>query len=620
MEGIGGQTAGEIALPPHASAGRTRDRRALVALLLLAVAPVVAVVVTRAGRSYFPVGDPANIDFMVRQVFTAHPPLVGAYSRGFNHLGPSMFWAIAPLSVVTSGAPWATLVGAALLQGVAIVGVGLLAFRRGGITLALLVVAALGLAYSGLGQGGAFVVPWNPFAAVPFFLLFLLAVWAVAVGDRWQVVTVVLTGSFVVQAHIGYTALVLAGTVFAVVVCLVERPAVPGAPRWSRVLGWSAVAFVLLWLPPVVQQLRNRPGNLRAIYEYFSAGGATVGLHGGAGLLATEFRVLPPWLGGRESFAFGTGVAEPSSTAWLLIPVVLLAAGWWCARRSGRRADRRMVELAALAALVSIAALARITVEASPYLFYWRIVVAAFVVVASVWAIANWWPLVEHPVARVLATGVLVVALLRGFGGLVADVVDHSDRVATTEAAAEDLMAQIERAGLPTQPVIVHNLGNNLGGVQQGLIDALDRAGAPVRTSPQYSYRFAPHLAAEPAEAHEVWYVSEEGYRLSLLPEQPGARLVASSSPLPRAEERELRQLQRDAARALTEHGAAGRLRELDSPFLVAVDARDPLPGVDAASVRRMAALNQEVFASRTCRCSVVAFAPAAPEVEGVSG
>jgi hypothetical protein len=279
-----------------------------------------------------------------------------------------------------------------------------------------------------------------------------------------------------------------------------------------------------------------------------------------------------------------------------------------------------MVELAALVAVVSIVALARITVEASPYLFYWRVVVAAFVVVASVWSIANWWPLVAHPVARSLATGALVVALLVGFGGLVVDVVDHSDRVATTEAAAEGLMNQIDRAGLPTQPVIVHSLGSNVGGVQQGLIDALDRAGAPVRTSPQYSYRFAPHLAAEPAAAHDVWYVSEEGYRLSLLPEQPGARLVASWSPLPRDEERALRRLQRDAAGALTDHGAATRIPELDSPFLAELDARDPLPGVDAAAIRRIAALNQEVFASGTCRCSVVAFPASAPAVEGVSG
>lgn len=604
--------------PP--SATRARDRRALVVLLLVALSPIAAVLVTRAGRPYFPVGDPANIDFAVRQVFTSHPPLVGAYSRGFNHPGPSMFWAIAPLSVATGGATWATLVGAALLQGVAIVGVGLLAFRRGGIGLALLVLAGSALVYSGFGQGGQFVVPWNPYEPIPFFLLFLLAVWAVAVGDRWQAVTAVLTGTFVVQAHVGYTPLVLAGLAFAVVVVLVDRPALPRAPGWPKVALWSGLGLFLMWLPPLVQQVRNRPGNLRAMYDYFTSGGATVGLRGGAGLLATEFRVLPPWLGGRESFAYGSGVAEPSSTAWLLLAVALLGVGWWCARASARRADRRMVELAAVMAVVSVVALARISVEASPYLFYWRIVVAVFVVVASLWAVANWWPVAAHPRARAVGVGALVVAVLVGFVGQIADVVDHSDRVASTEASAEDLMQQIDRAGVPDQPVLVRNLGTNLGGIQQGLIDALDRAGAPVRMDPQFSYRFAPRLGARPGDVGEVWYVSEEGIRRSLLPDQPGARLVAATSPLSPAEERELQRLQRAAAAALTAHGAQDRIPQLDSPFLVQFDAAAPLPGVDASAIRRMAELNQQVLDSRTCRCSVVALPPSAPEVEGVSG
>ncbi len=610
------------AAPPteRPSAAWVRERRALFVLLLVALSPVVAVLITRVGRPYFPVGDPANIDFAVRQVFTAHPPLVGAYSRGFNHPGPSMFWAIAPLSLVAGGATWATLVGAALLQGVAIVGVGLLAFRRGGLAFALLVLAALALVYSGFGQGGQFVVPWNPYEPVPFFLLFLLAVWAVAVGDRWQAVTLVLTGSFVMQAHIGYTPLVLAGLAFAVVVVFVDRAAVDRAPRWRPVLVWSMVALLVMWIAPLIQQVRNKPGNLRAIYDYFANGGPTVGLQGGAGLFATEFKVLPPWLGGSETFEFGTGVAQPASIAWLLVPCVLLGLGWWCARRSGRRADRRMVELAALVAVVSIAALARITVEASPYLFYWRIVVAAFVVVASVWAIANWWPVSAHPRARAVAASTLVVALVVGFVGQIADVVNHSDEVATTEASTEDLMHQIERAGLPDRPVIVRNLGDNLGGVQQGLIDALDRADIPVRMDPQFAYRFAPRLAAATSEAGEVWYVSEEGIRTTLLPDRPGARLVASTSPLSTADERELQRLQREAAAALTAAGASDRIPQLDSPFLAQFDAAHPLPGVDAAAIHRMAQLNQQVLDSRTCRCAVIAFPSSAAEVEGVSG
>ena len=84
--------------------------------LVVVLLPVVAVLVTRVGRSYFPVQDRASIDLWVRDVFGSHTPLVGAYSRGFNHPGPLLFYALAPLSKLTGGATWATLVGAALVQ------------------------------------------------------------------------------------------------------------------------------------------------------------------------------------------------------------------------------------------------------------------------------------------------------------------------------------------------------------------------------------------------------------------------------------------------------------------------------------------------------------------------
>src|SRR5437763_856356 len=83
----------------------------------------------------------AVIDLRTRDVFTSQTPLVGPYSRGFNHPGPALFWLLAPFSVLAGGAAWGTLVGAAVLQGTAIALSGWLAFRRGGLMLALLVLA-----------------------------------------------------------------------------------------------------------------------------------------------------------------------------------------------------------------------------------------------------------------------------------------------------------------------------------------------------------------------------------------------------------------------------------------------------------------------------------------------
>ena len=346
----------------------TRARRARassdlvlrVVVLVVVLLPVVAVLVTRVGRSYFPVQDRASIDLWVRDVFTSDTPLVGAYSRGFNHPGPAYFYALSPLSKLFGGATWATLVGAALVQGAGVMLLAWAAFRRAGTAFMLLMLGALGLAYLGLDDLGQFTHAWNPYAAIPFFVLFLVLVWAVAVGNRWSVVGALAAGTFVVQCHVAYTPLVLVTLVWAAARAVVERRTTAGnAPRWSVVLGCSAAALFVLWLPPVIDELRDRPGNLSALWDFFLESGDAIGLRAGAGLLATEFRVLPPWFGGNESYGYGTGNASPSSVAWLLIPAALLVLGWLAARRSGRLVDQRLVELAALACVTGVVALSR---------------------------------------------------------------------------------------------------------------------------------------------------------------------------------------------------------------------------------------------------------------------
>src|SRR5579862_6618438 len=113
---------------------RRTSARLSLALTLVALLPVLVVVVTRWGRRYVPVGDIALVDLRVRDVWSRAIPLVGAYSRlGWNHPGPAMFWLLAPLSGLTGRPAWATLVGGALIQGVAVVALARVAWRKGGL-------------------------------------------------------------------------------------------------------------------------------------------------------------------------------------------------------------------------------------------------------------------------------------------------------------------------------------------------------------------------------------------------------------------------------------------------------------------------------------------------------
>ena len=146
-----------------------------------------------------------------------------------------------------------------------------------------------------------------------------------------------------------------------------------------------------------------------------------------------------------------------------------------------------------------------------------------------------------------------------------------------------------------------------------------------MKVDARFGYHYGKQRTANPADVAEVWYVAEEGLYASLLPEMPGARLVASASPLPRAEERELARLQRTAAAALRAAGHDDLVKQLDGLFVdLAVRAQvgeARVPGLSGQQLELIAALNWRVAESGSCRCSIVAFPAAeAPELPSSLG
>jgi hypothetical protein len=583
--------------------------------LVLVLLPVLAVVVLRTGHRYVPIGDEALIDLRVRDVFTSNTPLVGAYSRGFNHPGPLLYWLLAPLSVVAGGAAWATLVGAALLQGAAIAASGWVAYRRGGLLLALGVLAALGFAYSSFTRDVQLLQPWNPYVAFPFFMLYLLQVWSIALGVRWQVLGAAVVGTLLVQLHVGYLPVVVVPALWALVVVLVDRrrrisvadSEAAAQPRWRVVLASTGGALVALWAVPVCQQLTRNPGNLSELWDYFRDAGHSIGLGAGAGIYAAEFHLLPPWLGGSNRLELFTDRVEPASVWWLLLAIAVFVVGLAAARRSGRRADQRMVELAGVTAVTSIAAIARVSVVPQEFLFPWRVISAVFVVLAMVWAVANLAQLERRSVARP-AVVVLLLVVIVGFSVVRArdDVWRHRQVLGPRDGYATRLFDTVRADAPRDRPLLVRGMGSTTDGFAQGLIDDLDRDGVDVRVDPSVGYLYGEGRAAAPADVGTVWYVTQNGSNRDVLERYPQSRLLASLTPLRPASERELRSLQASMIDQLEAAGRPALRRYLDSSLFAAI-VKD-VDGIDDTAARRIAELNRRVEASGGCRCLVIGF------------
>ena len=584
-----------------------------VVVALLAVAPVLMALATRVGRSYLPVQDLAIIDLRLRDVWSTDIPLVGAYSRyRWSHPGPMMYWLSAPLSLISGRAAWATQASFVILQGVAIVWLCVLAWRRGGLATLSFWAAILMLGYGATGSW-MFLEPWNPHVAFPFFVLLLLQGWLVMNGEFGRLPGALIVGSFLAQTHLGYVPLV-AAVGLAMLPALIAQVRAGPTPlmsqRWWR---RSLLVLAVLWTPVVLETVVYWPGNIAAIihFLFLKPSEPRIGLGSALGLLASEFRPVPHWLGGE--LLGGLGPAAESSVAWLLVPLLALGAGFSGARRTASRSDRNLIVLATAVLVASVVALSGVTGDSYPYLFYWRELVAPFVLLASALAIGRavgrWRP----RELRAIAVAALLVPVVWNGIGLAHAVAVHPKDVNRFEAPTRELLDQLADQDAPKGSVLLRFAGSPLGGAHGGVFDELVREGKDVRFDEGRPYQFGHSRQATPEQVDEVWYVVEEHRVLVDLLAMPGATIIAETHPLSDAELAEWSGLQREVLAAFRNAGRDDLEGTLDS-FLVGF-VGSGVPGVDNTKLTRLAAIN-EVVLGRVCHCGIVRFDPAdAPSI-----
>ena len=276
----------------------------LFALLLAVLAvPLVVALVQLRRPHWYPLLDMAQTELRVRDITTGHPPLIGLAGRigpfgpnGGSHPGPLSFYALWPVYRLFGDSSYGLFVSTVVLD---IVAMGLalwIAVRRGGRALLLGIAATLAVLTRAYG---AFLLtlPWNPYLPVLWWFVFLLAVWSVFADDLAMLPVAVFAGTFCMQTHISYLGLIgglVAVTLVVIVWSAFRHRGEPGRRRtfWTWV-PISVVLGVVLWIPPVIDQIAHSPGNLGIIRDYFSSPpAATVGLHRGIGVLLEQ---LDPW-------------------------------------------------------------------------------------------------------------------------------------------------------------------------------------------------------------------------------------------------------------------------------------------------------------------------------------
>jgi hypothetical protein len=307
-------------------------------------------------------------------------------------------------------------------------------------------------------------------------------------GRVWALPATVAVATFVAQTHVQYVALtaplVALGAIALVLSAVRGRRS--GGPPTLRQLGIagavSAGLLLILWLPPLLEQLSNNPGNMTRIVRWFRDSGHEAHTLGdGLRVVGAQFALAPEWLTThRRPLAF-TGESAfllHAPRPWLAL--LFAAAVYVCWRRRDRVALRLAV-VVAVAGISGVIALARVEGPMYDYRLQWIWLIAMSAMVLVAWT--AWKELARrYPVgsARALVPVALGALLVVNTANIVS-VFRTGDPQAPVAGIVGDLTAESARALPPGDGEIVVEPGEVF--LTSALLLDFDRRGMPVRVA-----------------------------------------------------------------------------------------------------------------------------------------
>ncbi|HEY3725045.1 MAG TPA: hypothetical protein VGN59_16965 [Acidimicrobiia bacterium] len=555
-----------------------------VGLWALLTVPFVVALVALAHPHWYPVLDMAQTELRIRDVWSAHPPLIGlpgrigTIARQGSHPGPISFWLLSPFYRLFGASAWA-MDAAAICLNVLVIGAMLwLARRRGGVLLLLGFAAVLAVLLAYYGPV-VLTLAWNPYMPVLWWLLFVLAVWSVLCDDWALLPVVVLAGTFCAQTHISYVALVgglgvLAGAWMAVTAYRHRSEAGTSRRFWAWGLGSIALAGVL-WLPPVIQEFTGSPANFSILWDYFTqTPQQTIGAGEAAKLVLRHLNPV-------------TLFSDRDGMTGSVVPGLFVGAVWVggvvAAWRMRARDLLRLDLVLAVAGVLGVFSAARIFGYVWFYLVLWSWGIAALMLLTIGWTVALLAArtrTVERSPRRAATwlAGALAVVTV---GGTIAYTVDASDAVAPDAQPTRvfghligPTVASLEAGKLPGtgrdgRYMVTFTDALNIGANAYGLVLELERqglhAGLPTREV------IIPNRKVTPDDATAVVHLAVGPANIARWRAKPGVSQVAFYDPRSPAQKAEYARLRAEVVRRFRAAGQDTRAREVDNNLFVAI-------------------------------------------------
>ncbi len=548
---------GRAAGDPSAAPAPFPSAAGLTALAFLVVGVPFAVAVVRllatpGGHIYLP-DDLALIDLHTRRALEWRQQLGVFDHNNWNHPGPAYFYLLSlGYRLFGSGAK-AMFVGATLINALAALGCVEVVRRRSTPARALWaalwicvlasVLAAVSPGSTTYSEGalGALVSPWNPMVVI--FPLLLVVLLGAAAVDRsaLSLVAVVVVGSVVVQTDISTlplvaTVVVVAGVVWTVTALADRRR--PGAhaggaptdaegsgatvegagpPPWRR-WAWAGAALavlVVMWIPPVVQQVTNHPGNFTLIYRFFTAPHQGQSLGASLRSAVSAFGVMV--VGPSEimsSLLGGTPRHPAAAVATTAVVVALAATVAVVGVHQRRRFAAGLGSLTLIGCVTTVVAVSHVVGFVFGYLVIWAVVIPVGALIGSGllprplrWSTAGHRSSSPARPVLLLQLGLCTLAVVAGVV-LTVRVVALPDLRTVSDPRVEHLFSLVAPSLDPRGTVFVgdNGAGTQLTGLLDteefiGLVNQLDAHGYHPRVNHLWRAQFGPGYVAPASSA-----------------------------------------------------------------------------------------------------------------------
>jgi hypothetical protein len=575
--------------------------------VLLAIPLVIALVVLRHPR-WYPLGDLAQTEMRVRAVPSRHAPLIGLPGRlgqlgtQGSHPGPMSFWLLWPFYQLFGAQAWALQAAAVSLHVVALGTALWIAYRRGGTRLALgvaVVLAVLMRAY-----GAAFLTEaWNPYLPILAWIVVLLALWSVVVDDLLLLPVAVFAASFCMQTHLPYLGL-SGGLVFLTVVfvfarAFLQRGDDPGALR--RATRWTAGAAavgVVVWIPALIDELTQSPGNLTVVWrELTNPPEPPIGARPGLSWVLVH---LNPW------HILSRGMLTTSAAASVIPGVIVLLVWLVTVVVAARARHRQLLALhGVVGASLLLAAFSLVRVHGFPwyYLTLWGWGICGVLLLAVVWTLGN--VTVQHaggnlshwiPTAVDGVLAVVVVACVSQFSiEATSAEVPLRRYSATVGVVAPPVIRALDKGTVPGGGRRGHYLVTwtdpiSIGTTGYGLFDELDRQHFRVGALRVHRGGVPPYQLLDPKNATAVVHLSV-GHDIEVWRQKPGVVQVSYYDPRSPAQLAEYLRLHAAVTNDLNAIGKSDLVPNVDgNTFISSLDPRIPEP--DRIMLSRMVGLS----------------------------